>query len=154
MPNGLNKEKSIFFLLIGGISASAMIMSPVNGARAYVYLVYYVILVSVIVFNSFEINKYFAAVIAFAFLFVINNKTNYYKNLYDEIEYAQEQRLVEIKYYQEHPEDEEVWIKRFPENALHSIDIEEGDTYHFDVFKKYYDLPQSADNIVFYFDKK
>lgn len=154
MPNDLHKTKAIFFLLFGGISASAMIMSPVNGARAYLFLIYYLILVSVIVLNSFDCNNIFSLLFSLVLLFIVYNKTNYYKNLYDLIEYSQEQRLVEIKYYQEHPEDEEVWIKRFPENALHSIDIEKGDDYHFNVFKKYFNLPQDANNIVFFFDKK
>ena len=153
MPNGVNKDKSIFFLLIGGISAAVMIMSPVNGARAYVYLVYYLILVTIIIINSFDCSYYMDIIFLLGLLLIIYSKTNYYKELYDSIEYAQEQRLIEIKYYIEHPEDEEVWIKRFPENALHSIDIEEGDDYHFRTFKKYYNLPQNAENIVFYFDK-
>lgn len=151
---GYEKDKAIFLLLFGGMSAAAMIMSPVNGARSYIYLVYYVIAVSVIVINSYDSNKLINIIFGIGLLFLIYTKTYYYKNLYDSIKYAQEQRLVEINYYKEHPEDEEVWIKRFPENALHSVDVEEGDDYHFDVFKQYYNLPQSSSNIVFYFDKK
>ena len=153
LPQRIERDKTIFFLLVGGLSASAMIMSPVNGARAYIYLVYYVILVSVIVLNMCDLNKLVSLALMLFALFIIVNKTNYYKNLYNEIEYAQEKRLVKINYYQEHPEDEDVWIERFPENALHSIDIEKGDTYHFEVFKEYYNLPQDANNIFFYFDK-
>lgn len=154
LEKGYEKNKSIFFLLFGGMSAAAMIMSPVNGARSYVYLIYYVILVSEIILNSYKSNKYICFIFGLGLLFIIYLKTNYYKGLYDSIECAQEQRLIEIEYYKEHPEDEEVWIKRFPKNALHSVDVEDGDNYHFNVFKQYYNLPQSADNIVFYFDKK
>lgn len=153
MPNGFMKDKAFFFLLIGGLSAGAMMMSPVNGARSYVYLVYYIILTGVIVFNSYDCNKYINLLFIIGLSFIIYTKNNYYKNLYNDIEYAQQKRLVKIKYYQEHPEDKEVWIERFPENALHSIDIEKGDDYHFEVFKEYYNLPQNANNIVFYFDK-
>lgn len=155
LPPSYEKDKCIFYLCFGGMSAAVMVMSPINGARTYIYLVYYLILVCIIVLNHLHLedNKIINIVLVMFFAFIICQKTFYFYNLYRNISIAQNERIEVIRYYQEHPEDEDVWIKRFPENSLHSIDIEEGDNYHFEVFKEYFNLPQNANNIVFYFDK-
>ena len=63
---------------------------------------------------------------------------------------AQKERLEVIKYYQDHPEDEEVWIKRFPIYTVHAADIEPDDVYHLETFRDYYKLPQDYKNIIFF----
>ena len=60
------------------------------------------------------------------------------------------ERLEAIKYYQDHPEDEEVWIKRFPIYTVHAADIEPDDVYHLETFRDYYNLPQDFNKIVFF----
>ena len=85
--------------------------------------------------------------------FVVYKRSKDYMFVYDLASEAEKNRLVEIKYYQEHPEDEDVWIKRYPENTVHSADIEPDDIFHLQTFKSFYNLPQKAENITFYFDK-
>ena len=79
------------------------------------------------------------------------DRTGEYLYKYKLVGLRQNERLEVIKYYQDHPEVEEVWIPRFPIYTIHSGDVEIGDTYHFETFKEYYKLPQDADKIIFYY---
>ena len=62
----------------------------------------------------------------------------------------QSERLGIINDYKENYWVEEGWIPRFPPFTVHGADIEEGDTYHFETFRNYYELPQDPDKIIFY----
>ena len=50
------------------------------------------------------------------------------------------ERNEQIKYYQDHPEEDEGWFVRYPIMTIHSGDIEDWDTFHQQVFKQYYGL--------------
>ena len=83
---------------------------------------------------------------------IIGDRTREYIHKYCLVGIKQNERLEIIKYYQQHPEVEEAWIPRFPIFTVHGADVEIGDTYHFETFKDYYKLPQSADKIIFYYE--
>ncbi len=58
-------------------------------------------------------------------------------------------RQAEIQYYADHPEIKEAWFIRYPVYSIHSGDIEEGDEYHMDVFRRYYGLANDV-RLIFY----
>ena len=95
--------------------------------------------------------NYVLAFVTLLLIFVIGDRFIEYTYKYKLVALRQNERLEIIKYYREHPEVEEVWMPRFPVYTIHGGDIEEGDTYHFETFKEFYNLPQSADKIIFYF---
>lgn len=147
-----NKEKSIFFLIIAGCSVLVMLYSPIYGSRSAIYLVYYLIIVSLYLINEIEIkNKYLLPIAFLLLLIIIGDRTIEYYEKYKIVGLRQEERLEIINYYQGHPEDEEAWIPRFPIFTIHGADIEPEDTYHLETFKEYYHLPQQASKIIFYF---
>lgn len=146
------RNKSTFFLIVAGANALVMLYSPIYGSRSAIYTVYYLIVVSLIVMNSFCVDKKYVLICAMIVLsFIILDRTSEYITKYHLVGIRNRERLEVIEYYREHPEDEEAWIPRFPIFSIHGADIEIGDTYHFETFKDYYGLPQSADKIIFYF---
>lgn len=151
IDDGFRKNKIIFMLTIGGCSSLVMLYSPIYGSRSAIYLIYYLILVSSMLFEDANINKKTIQVIILIGLGILNiERIEEYLYKYRLVGLAQEERLEIIKYYKDHPEVEEAWIPRFPVLTIHGADVEEGDTYHFETFKEYYELPQDADRIIFY----
>ena len=145
------RKKAIFLLIVGGASAAAMLMSPIYGARSSIYLIYYLIAVSLVLIEDYNAHKTVYIIFALLLIFIIGDRTHEYISKYKLVGIRQEERMEVIKYYQEHPEDEEAWIPRFSIYTIHGADVEPDDTYHLETFKEYFKLPQAADKIVFYF---
>lgn len=152
LKDGYYKNKAIFFLIIGGCSALVMLFSPLYGERSSLYLVYYLIVVSVLTLNDINFTKKIKAALFFLLLAIICIRTRDIVKRYKLVEQMNYTRQTEIQYYKDHPEVEEAWFKRYPIDTIHSIDIEADDTYHLETFKAYFELPQEADNIIFYYD--
>ena len=110
-------------------------------------------MVSTIIYDSINIKKQLQNIALFIVLvLIVGDRTHEYLYKYRLVGLKQQERLEIIKYYQGHPEVKEAWIPRFPVYSIHGGDIEEGDTYHFETFKEYFRLPQSADKIIFYYE--
>lgn len=149
--NHVLQERSIFYLLIGGGSALVMLMSPIYGPRSSIYVVYYLIVLSLIILDSIKINYPIKIVLFVLFLVLISTRTYRLIKKYHLVGLRQAERMEVIKYYQEHPEDKEAYIPRMPIESVHSGDVEPEDLYHLETFKNYYNLPQDAKNIKFYY---
>lgn len=143
--------KALFFLMVGGCSALVMIFSPIYGERSSLYLVYYLILTSLVVLNNFSTKKMYEAVLFFILLFITVYRSVDIIKRYRLVAQANVVREAEIQYYIDHPSEKEAWITRYPIDTIHSIDIESTDTYHLETFKTYFGLPQDADKIIFYY---
>lgn len=154
IEKGLYRDKTIFVLLIAGACSGAMLMSPIYGSRSALFTVYYIIVLTCLITDQISLNKITSLIIICILVIFIIRKTNYYINLYKEVGLKQEERLMDIDYYQNHPEEKEVWIKRFGDGVVHGADINPDDIYHLETFKEYYELPQEAKNIIFYFEDK
>ena len=130
-------------LLLAGIANGVMVISPIFGARSALYTVYLLILLDLTVMDSIES---IGLTIPFALigLALCMQRFPYLKDLYGMIGVRSERRMMEINYYKDHPQIDEIHITRFPLDTVHSVDIEQGDTYHFDTFKKYYGLNPNA----------
>lgn len=151
IEDGYQKNKALFMLVIGGCSVLVLLYSPIYGSRHAIYLVYYLIITMIILFENTQIDS---KVILYGILavctFLSVQRTLSWISLYKEIGNSQVEREQIIEYYVANPEVEEAWIPRFPANSAHGVDIEIGDTYHFETFKEFYNLPQDADKIIFY----
>jgi len=148
----LNEEKrlrALFYLTIAGSSALVMLYSPIYGSRSALYLVYYLLLVSLIILSSLQLNKLVYLFICLFLLAIIADRSYEYYNKYNDVLKIEKERQEIIQYYRDHPEDEEAWIPRFPIYTIHGADIEQEDTYHLQTFKEYYGLSQES--IIFYF---
>ena len=144
-----DKFIKVFFLFLAGSSTFAMCFTPLYGARSSLYLVYFVLLVCGYIVSELDINKTIYYLCFSLFFVLICIKVPDYCYKYYLVGKAQAERLEVIKYYQEHPEDKEVWIDRFPIYTVHGADIEPDDTYHLETFRDYYKLPQDYKNIYF-----
>ena len=153
LDNDYRKNKALFMLMFAGCNALVMLYSPIYGSRSAIYTVYYLIVVSILILDFVNINKHHVKTILLVLLvLIIGDRTREYIYKYRLVVIKQNERLEIIKYYQDHPEVEEAWIPRFPIFTVHGADVEIGDTYHFETFKDYYNLPQDADKIIFYYE--
>ena len=150
---GCQKVKAIFMFMMAGGSNLVMLYSPVFGSRSSIYTVIFMIVVIAIILDSFDINKYLLLGIFIVTLGVCMDRVNEYIYKYRLVGMVTQERNAQLEYYREHPEDEEAWIKRYPIYTIHGADVEPGDDYHFETFKDYYQLPQSKDKIIFYFEE-
>lgn len=141
---------SIALLLLAGISNGVMVISPIFGARSALYTVYLLISLDVVLVNTFD-HTYLTYPFGLIMLCIAIQRFAYFDDLYGMIGVRSERRMMEIAYYQDHPEINEIHITRFPLNTVHSVDIEAGDDYHFETFKKYYGLNPEA-TIIFEWD--
>ncbi len=149
--DGKRRDTAIFYFVIGGSANIVMMYSPIFGSRSSIYTVIYMIVVICLALEDIKAPNYVLVFVTLLSIFVIGDRFIEYTYKYKLVALRQNERLEIIKYYREHPEVEEVWIPRFPVYTIHGGDIEEGDTYHFETFKEFYNLPQSADKIIFYF---
>lgn len=145
------RDKTLFLLMIGGCSVLVMLFSPIFGARSSLYLVYYLLVVSIAILEELNINKKCLIGLFVITVLIIGDRTVEFVSKYKLVGEAYEERMQIIEYYKNNPDIEEAWIPRFPIYTIHGADIEEGDTYHFETFKEYYGLPQDANKIIFYY---
>ena len=148
------RERSLYYLVIGGGCAVVMLMSPIYGARSSLYTVYYLIVLSVILFDSYKLDWRLSIPFLLVLIALTGMKTMNWIRKYDEVGEYQKRRLEIIEYYRTHPEEEDVWIPRMPIASVHGADIEDDDTYHLETFRYYYDLPQEADHIHFFYEEE
>lgn len=141
---------AVGLLLLAGIANGVMVISPIFGARSALYTVYLLIALDLVLMDSISC---IGLTIPFALLGLLlcMQRIPYLEDLYGMIGVRSERRMMEINYYRDHPQIDEIHITRFPLDTVHSVDIEAGDTYHFDTFKKYYGLNPDA-TIIFEWD--
>ena len=145
------RDKTLFMLVLAGTSVLVMLASPIYGSRSALYLVYFLIVVIILINDAFELPKFAKYILPVLMLVILFDRTNEYLTKYTLVGKAQAERLEILQYYRDHPEEKEAWIPRFPIYTVHGADVEIGDSYHFETFKEYYQIPQSADKIIFYY---
>jgi len=145
------RDKTLFMLVLAGTSVLVMLASPIYGSRSALYLVYFLIVVIILINDAFELPKFAKYILPVLMFVILFDRTNEYLTKYTLVGKAQAERLDILQYYRDHPEEKEAWIPRFPIYTVHGADVEIGDSYHFETFKEYYQIPQSADKIIFYY---
>ena len=141
--------EKLMMVMMAGTCNLAMLLSPIYGPRSSLYTVYFIILLTASVASKIKISSAEAAVILICFSGMCLQRSLSWKRIYTQVAQVQTERESILQYYREHPEDDEAWIPRMPEESIHSADIEEGDTYHQNSFREYYGLPETT-KLVFY----
>lgn len=138
------KEKSCYekltYFMLAGTCNLAMMLSPIFGSRSSLYTIYFIILLTVSILAEIELHPSIQSILILFCLVMSYNYSLNWKRTYNLVATIQTERESILQYYREHPEDKEAWIPRMPASTVHSANIEEGDTYHEDVFKEYYGL--------------
>jgi len=148
--DGLKRNKMVLLILLAGLSNGVMLASPIFGARSAVYSVYFMIIYAAIIYSEIKVHKYIYIMVSIIFLALVLAKTRTYVYKYNLVGKVQAERLEIYDYYRTNLDDQDAWIPRMPIFTVHGADIEEGDDYHFEVFKKYYNLPEDL-NVTFFF---
>ncbi|MBR2801303.1 MAG: hypothetical protein IKE21_01760 [Erysipelotrichaceae bacterium] len=148
---GIFRDKVVFLLGLAGLCGVVMLYSPIYGSRSALYTVYFLLVTAALLLDSVDLPKWTALLLLVLFTVIIGDRTHEYLSKYRLVGETYRERTEILQYYREHPEDKEAWIPRFPVFTVHGGDIEPDDTYHLETFKEYYQLPQDADKIIFYF---
>jgi len=146
-------KRLVLLTVLSGISNGVMMASPIFGARSSIYTVFLIIAVVGIIIDQIEVNFKFGIVFTLILLTLVFQETNTYTSKYKLVNLIQKERIEIYKYHRTNLDDKEAWIPRMPIYTVHGSDIEPDDFYHFEVFKKYYDLPEDLE-ITFYFKEK
>lgn len=145
----LNKEIILFLILLGGASSVCLMISPIFSSRSLLYFVYFILLCNLYLFDNLIYKlKYEKILNSICVILLLPIIYNYYR-IYSEVARIHSERMMVIEYYLDHPEEEEAWIPRIPDDSIHSANIEEDNEYHMQTFKEYYGLPENM-KIVFY----
>lgn len=136
-----HQMEGVTYLLLAGGANIVMMISPIFGSRSSLYTYYFIVILIAFVIDKMKITKWFYA-LPFACL-IMFQMAKYYR-IYQSVYLNNQIRESEIAYYKDHPEIEEAWFVRMPVNSIHSADIEEWDTYHQIVFKKYFSLSENV----------
>lgn len=150
--NQSNRLGAIFFLLGAGLANGSMLLSPIFGYRSSVFTLYFMMVVGLFIFN--QLKKQLALIWILPILlslFIIKDAYSFIAK-YQLVHETHLIRLEQIQYYKDNPELNEAWLIRYPIFTLHSGDIEADDTYHMEVFKKYYGLKNEL-QLIFYYPK-
>ena len=144
---------SLYVLMVGGSANIAMLLSPIFDSRSSIYTIFFLILLTVIFLDDMNMNYYVnLGILAILILMnLLQFKTYIYK--YHLVNEVQKERMEQIYYYQDHPEDTNGYFVRMPIMTIHSADIEEWDTFHQEVFKEYYKLNPEIE-LHFYFKEQ
>ena len=151
---GENQLKAIFYFIIAGTSNLVMLYSPLFGPRSSLYTIFYIIIVICLIINEININRYLNYLFTLICLIIVILQGNRYYKVYATIETVNIERDSIIEYYKVNPEVEEAWILRYPDSYLHGANVEPDDIYHLETFKRYYNLNQEPENIIFYFKEE
>ena len=151
---GKNQLRAMFYFMIAGSSNLVMLYSPLFGARSSLYTIFYIIIVICIIINEVNINKYINIVISALCIIIVTRYGYQYYDIYGTINEVNVERDSIIEYYRQNPNVEEAWILRYPDYYLHGANVEPDDIYHLETFKRYYNLNQEPNKIIFYFKEE
>lgn len=141
---------SLYVLMVGGSANIAMLVSPIFDSRSSIYTIYFLIVLTIIFLDNININYRISAVIIVILVGLNLLQFKTYIHKYRLVNSVNKERIAQIQYYQDHPEDTNGYFVRMPIMTIHSADIEEWDTFHQDVFKQYFNLNPELE-LHFYF---
>lgn len=140
------------YIVLAGVSNAVMMMSPIFAARSSLYTYYLLVLVVLLLMNELK-GKIIYPIFVVISIGIIGIKTINYIKIYQTVSHFHHMRMQQIQYYQDNPNEKEAWLVRMPSELIHSYDIELNDTYHQEVFKKYFKLNPEM-KLIFYNHKK
>ncbi|MCI5773766.1 MAG: DUF6056 family protein [Erysipelotrichaceae bacterium] len=135
------KWEVLFIFLVGGSANIAMMLSPIFDSRSSIYTIYFMFVITLKIFDDINFTydklKYVIAIILTVGSLLFAKQYIYkYKLVRD----TNNERMEQIKYYQDHWEDTNAYLVKMPKMTIHSGDVEDGDVFHHEAFYKYFDL--------------
>ena len=143
----------LFIFLVGGSANIAMMLSPIFDSRSSIYTIYFMFIIAIKLFDdinfSHEQIKYgIIVILAIGSLIFARQYIYKYKLVRD----TNNERMEQIKYYQDHWEDTNAYLVKMPKMTIHSGDVEDGDLFHHEAFYKYFNLNPEIELHFYYKD--
>ena len=144
----------LVYLLLCAVGANAVMMvSPIFDSRSALYTIYLWILLALVLFEGIKLSKpEWNSVLAGLFLILCVIRMYSYYDIYHLVHLINIRRNQQIEYYRVRPDAGEAWILAYPDESIHSPNVQEGDETHMYYFKEYYYLNQDL-HLVFYYLK-
>lgn len=153
MLDDYKKWTCLFIIFVGGTCNIAMLLSPIFGPRSCVYTIFLFITLTAFIYEEMMQDSNANRITAVILILLCLVWTKSYISKYRLVHSIQKERLAQIEYYKDHPEVKTAYIVRMPIMSIHSADIEEGDTYHQQVFKEYFELDPDLE-LIFYWKEQ
>lgn len=149
-----HKKWFLVFLVFCALGANVVMMvSPIFDSRSALYTVYLWILVSAVLFEDIKLPKpVWNIVLAGLFIVLVAVRMYSYYDIYHLVHLINIRRNQQIEYYRVRPDAGDAWILAYPDESIHSPNVQEGDDTHMYYFKEYYYLNQDL-HLVFYYLK-
>ncbi len=139
-PDKKKKWLMIFLYLCAMGANAVMLISPIFGARSSLYTLYMLMLFTLVAGMDLLDKKVYRLVICALSAVLLVMRGTYYLRLYRMVDRVTVRRQAQIQYYHDNPDIKEAWLLAYPDQSVHSANIDDADTYHMDTFKMYYDL--------------
>ena len=141
------------YLILCALGASiVMLVSPIYDSRSALYTVYLWILLTLLLFGRLPLTVDVKKCLLVLFVLLAGMRMFSYYQIYHLVHLINIRRNQQIEYYRVRPDAGDAWILAYPDESIHSPNVQEGDDTHMYYFKEYYYLNQDL-HLVFYYLK-
>ena len=141
------------YLILCALGASiVMLVSPIFDSRSALYTVYLWILLTLVLFGRLQLTAAGKNCLLVLFVLLAGMRMLSYYRIYHLVHLINIRRNQQIEYYRVRPDAGDAWILAYPDESIHSPNVQEGDDTHMYYFKEYYYLNQDL-HLVFYYLK-
>ena len=146
------KKWYMIYLILCALGANVvMLVSPIFDTRSALYTVYMWILLALTLLGTVKVEKPAIRWSCAAVLGVLCAVRMFsYYDIYHLVHLINIRRAQQIEYYRLRPDAGDAWLLAYPDETIHSPNVEEGDDTHMYYFKEYYYLSQDL-HLVFYY---
>ena len=152
--DSMRKWCVVYLVLCAGGADAVMLVSPIFDSRSAIYTVYLLLLAGLMLVQAipFERKELRYAVSALLCGVCIYRMVSYY-DIYHTVHLINIRRYSQIEYYRLRPDAGDAWLLAYPDESIHSPNVQEWDDTHMYYFKEYYSLSQDLHLIFYYLDE-
>ena len=144
----------VYLVLCAGGANAVMLVSPIFDSRSSLYTVYLLLLTALVLAQDVPLER---KEVRIAEAIVLCGLTGYrmasYYDIYHTVHLINIKRYAEIEYYRLRPDAGDAWLVAYPDESIHSPNVQEWDDTHMYYFKEYYSLSQDLHLIFYYLDE-
>ena len=153
-PNSFKKWFVVYLVLCAGGADVVMLVSPIFDSRSSLYTVYLLMLTALVLFQDVPMEKKEVRyVLAALFAGISVYRMISYYDIYHTVHLINIKRYSQVEYYRQRPDAGDAWLMAYPDESIHSPNVQEWDDTHMYYFKEYYNLSQDLHLIFYYLDE-
>ena len=144
----------VYLVLCAGGADVVMLVSPIFDSRSSLYTVYLLMLCALVLAQEIPLSRPEVRCGLAAVLCGIGvwRMISYY-DIYHLVHLINIRRYQQIEYYRLRPDAGDAWLIAYPDESIHSPNVQEWDETHMYYFKEYYNLSQDLHLIFYYLDE-